>query len=152
MVASTRTIEPRTALSVNLQFTRGRHGAAARIEFHDRPAGRLAVLEVRGWIDLPAERRLEQTLDELAARGVERLLVDFSSLRHIDYRMVPRLVQALTRFEARSGSVALVGLSRYLRDLFRLAGCDPHVGSWDPADAALLPAARTDGAHGERAS
>lgn len=152
MVAPIRTLEPRTSLSVNLQFTRGRHGAAARIEFHDRPAGRVAVLEVRGWIDLPAERRLEQTLDELATRGVERLLVDFSALRHIDYRMVPRLVQAVARFEARSGSVAMVGLSRYLRDLFRLAGCDPHVGSWDAADAALLPAARADGSPGERAS
>jgi anti-anti-sigma factor len=152
MVAPIHTLEPRKALSVNLQFTRGRHGAAARIEFHDRPAGRLALLELRGWIDLSAERRLEQTLDDLAARGVERLLVDCSSLRHIDYRMVPRLVQALARFEARSGSVALCGLSRYLLDLFRLAGCDPNFGVWSPADDALRAASAADGSRGERAS
>lgn len=152
MVAPIRTPELRGALTVNLEFTRGRHGAAARIELHERPAGRLAVLELRGWIDLSAERRLEQTLDDLAARGVERLLVDCSPLRHIDYRMVPRLVRALEGFESRSGSVALGGLSHYLRDLFRLAGCDPHVGAWAPADEAYLPAARTDGAVGERAS
>ncbi len=152
MVAPVHTLEPRKALSVNLQFTRGRHGAAARIEFHDRPAGRLALLELRGWIDLSAERRLEQTLDDLAARGVERLLVDCAALRHIDYRMVPRLVAALARFESRSGSVALCGLSRYLRDLFRLAGCDPNFGVAVPADDALRAAHAADGLPGERAS
>lgn len=152
MVAPVHTLEPRKALSVNLQFTRGRHGAAARIEFHDRPAGRLALLELRGWIDLSAERRLEQTLDDLAARGVERLLVDCAALRHIDYRMVPRLVAALARFETRSGSVALCGLSRYLRDLFRLAGCDPNFGVAVPADDALRAVHAADGLPGERAS
>lgn len=152
MVVPIQTPEPRGALTVHLQFTRGRHGAGARIELHERPAGRLAVLELRGWIDLSAQRRLEQTLEDLAARGVERLLVDCSSLRHIDYRLVPRLVSALARFETRSGSVALGGLSRYLRDLFRLAGCDPHVGALRPADGAYLPEARLDGSVGERAS
>ena len=152
MVAPIHTFEPRKALSVNLQFTRGRHGAAARIEFHDRPAGRLALLELRGWIDLAAEHRLEQTLDDLSARGVERLLVDCSSLRHIDYRLVPALVAALARFETRSGSVAMCGLSRYLRDLFRLAGCDPNLGTWSAADMELLAAAAEHGASGERAS
>jgi anti-anti-sigma factor len=152
MVAPIHTLEPRKALSVNLQFTRGRHGAAARIELHERAIGRLAILELRGWIDLSAERALEHTLEDLAARGVERLLVDCSPLRHIDYRMVPRLVQALARFEARSGSVVLCGLSMYLRDLFRLAGCDPHIGCSCPADDAYLPAALSDGSHGERAS
>ncbi len=146
MVAPIRPLDARTPVSVNLQFTRGRHGAAARIEFHDRPTGRVALLELRGWIDLSAERRLEQTLDELASHGVGRLVVDCASLRHVDYRMVPRLVGALARFETRSGSVMMSGLSRHLRDLFRLAGCDPHVGAWVPAEAAA------DGILGERAS
>lgn len=152
MLAPNPMLETRTAISVNLQFTRGRHGAAARIEFHERPAGRMALLELRGWIDLSAELRLEQTLDELATRGVSRLVVDCSPLRHVDYRMVPRLVQALARFEVRSGSVVLCGLSRHLRDLFRLAGCDPHVGAWAPAGDEPLPAAVANEAAGERAS
>lgn len=152
MVAPVASLDPRKAVSVNLQFTRGRHGAAARIEFHDRPSGRLALLELRGWIDLSAERRLEQTIDELASHGVGRLVVDCSPLRHVDYRMVPRLVGALARFELRSGSVMLSGLSRHLRDLFRLAGCDPHVGAWAPAVEPLAVTGGTDGASGGRAS
>ena len=150
MVAPIGTLEPQKSLAVNLQFTRGRHGAAARIELHDRPAGRFAVLSLMGLVDLPAERRIEQTLDDLAARGVAQLLVDCSQLSHIDYRMVPRLVDALGRFETRAGAYALGGMSHYLRDLFRLAGCDAHLRCWPAAGAA--PASRPDGPRCESAS
>ena len=124
MVAPLHALDGRQSLAVNLQFTRGRHGAAARIELHERPAGRLATLALLGWVDTSAERRIEQALDDLAVRGATQLVLDCSQLRHIDYRMVPRLVQALGRFEARAGSVAMCGMSRYLHDLFRLSGCD----------------------------
>lgn len=151
MVAPLVTLEGTRTMAVNLQFTRGRHGAAARIELHDRPAGRFATVALRGWIDLSAERRIEQTLDDLAGRGVTQLLVDCSQLRHIDYRMVPRLVGALQRFESRAGSFALCGLSRYLRDLFRLAGCDAHLRSW-PSAADVLASPALAGASGGCAS
>ena len=137
MVAPPHTLDSRQALAVNLQFTRGRHGAAARIELHDRPEGRLATVALCGWVDLPAGRRIEQTLEDLAARGASQLLLDCSQLRHIDYRMVTRLVEALARFEARVGSVAVCGLSRYLHDLFRLSGCAGHLHEW-PSAAEVL--------------
>jgi anti-anti-sigma factor len=143
-------LDSRQALAVNLQFTRGRHGAAARIELHDRPAGRLATLALRGWVDLSAERRIEQALEDLAARGANQLVLDCSLLRHIDYRMVPRLVQALGRFESRAGSVALVGMSRYLHDLFRLSGCDVNLHPW--SSVAAMFAALAQGQSSERAS
>jgi len=152
MVAPVAALEPRQTLAVNLQFTRGRHGAAARIELHDRPAGRVAVLALMGWVDLAAERRIEQTLDDLAARGVARLLVDCSQLRHLDYRLVPRFLGALGRFETRTGAYALCGLSHYLRDLFRLAGCDAHLRNWPVANDVLAPVGARGGFHGERAS
>jgi anti-anti-sigma factor len=122
-------------LALHLEFTRGRHGAAARVELHERPQGRLGVLALRGWIDLSAARRIEQTLEDLATRRVAQLVVDCSQLRHIDYRLVPRLVAAFARFESRSGAVGLRGMSHYLRDLFRLAGCEPTAPT-EPAAAA----------------
>lgn len=140
MVAPLHALDSRQALAVNLQFTRGRHGAAARIELHDRPAGRLATVALCGWVDLPAGRRIEQTLEDLAARGASQLLLDCSQLRHIDYRMVTRLVEALVRFEACAGPVAVCGLSRYLHDLFRLSGCDGHLHEWPSAPEVLATA------------
>ena len=149
MVAPLFAAEARQALAVNLQFTRGRHGAAARIELVDGPGGRLATLLLLGWVDLPAGRRIEQTLEDLAARGAARLVIDCSQLRHIDYRMMGRLVAAIGRFEQRAGAVAVCGLSRYLQDLFRLAGCDVQLQRW-PSAAHVLAAAH--GHAGEIAS
>ena len=118
--------------------------------FADPRERSFAVLALRGWIDLSAEQAVERTLEDLAARGVAHLVVDCSQLRHIDYRMVPRLVAALGRFERRTGSYLLCGLSHYLRDLFRLAGCDAHLRAWGGGASAL--AQPTEGPVGGTAS
>src|SRR5262245_12836268 len=139
MVTRAGTGDVRTSVTMNLQFTRGRHGAAARLEVHERPAGRVGLVALRGWVDLTAARGIERALEDLAARGVSRLVVDCSQLLHIDYRLVPRLADALLGFEAHAGAVVLCGLSRYLRDLFRIAGCESKLCCW-PSAADLLDA------------
>jgi anti-anti-sigma regulatory factor len=84
-------------------------------------------------------RRFGGTLDDLAERGIEQLLLDCSQVRHIDYRAVPALVAALARFEGHAGGSVVCGLSSYLRDLFRLAGCEARLRCW-PSAAELLSA------------
>jgi anti-anti-sigma regulatory factor len=69
---------------------------------------------------------------------MDQVLLDCSRLNHIDYRMVPALVERLVRFETRIGSLVVCGLSHYLRDLFRLAGCDARLRCW-PSASDLLP-------------
>ena len=134
----------RLALALNLELSHGLTGASARVELHERvapdagaPASRLARVTLRGCIDTVAARRLEQALDDLALRGVEQVVVDCAELRHVDFRMVPALVTALERFESRAGGVVLCGLSRYLRDLFRMAGCESRLRSWPSASDLL---------------
>ena len=119
---------------------------------HERPAGRVGLLALRGWVDLSAERGIERALDDLATRGLARLVVDCSQLLHVDYRLVPRLADALVRFEAHSGAVVLCGLSRYLRDLFRIAGCESKLCSWPNASDLLDAAPDAAGRERERAS
>ena len=127
----------RRAVALNLDLAHGRHGATARLELHERAGARVALLALRGWLDEIAVRRLEETLDDIASRGATQLLLDCSQLRHIDYRLVPALVAALERFETRAGGFVLCGLSHYLRDLFRLAGCDRALRCWPSADELL---------------
>jgi anti-anti-sigma regulatory factor len=122
--ARTETIA-RTALAVDLELSHGRHGAGARIEFHDGADGTLALVRVRGWIESVAQGRLVQILEDLAGRGVTRLALDCSQLRHIDYRLVGALVETLAHLEPPSIDYAVCGLSPHLRDLFRIAGCEP---------------------------
>jgi anti-anti-sigma regulatory factor len=152
MVTQTGALEARTSVVMNLQLSRGRHGAAARLEVHERPAGRVGLLAVRGWVDLSAERGIERALDDLRARGVTRLVMDCSQLLHVDYRLVPRLADALLRFEAHAGAVVLCGLSRYLRDLFRIAGCESRLCCWPSASDLLDAVPAAAGLERERAS
>ena len=134
-VPASQAEETRASLALNLELGHGRHGAAARVELHR--GGRVALVALRGWLDAPACVRLEATLHDLEARGVEQLLLDCAHLRHIHYRRVPALVEALASFETRAGGVVVCGLSPYLRDLFRLAGCGARLRCW-PSAAELL--------------
>jgi anti-anti-sigma factor len=138
MVARPERDEQRIVLALNLQLSAGRHGASARIELRNRPTGRVVHFALRGWIDRAAVLRLRRTLEELGERGVEQLLLDCSEVCHIDYRTVPALVEALTRFESRAGGVVVCGLSSYLRDLFRLAGPEAQLRCWPSADDLLV--------------
>lgn len=137
MAAATDVHVERVPLALNVELSTGRHGACARIELHERAGGRLALVRLRGWIDARAARRLERTLDELAGRGVVHVLLDCAQVSHLDYRLVPGLVRALERFETHAGGVVVCGLSRYLRDLVRLAGCEPRLRLWPSASELL---------------
>jgi anti-anti-sigma factor len=152
MIAHSGMSVARTSVAMDLQLTRGLHGAAVRLEVHERPVGRVGMLALRGWVDLSAERGIERVLEDLATRGVSRLVVDCSQLLHVDYRLVPRLADALARFEARTGSVVICGLSRYLRDLFRIAGCESRLASWPNVSDLLDATPRVAGLGCERAS
>lgn len=120
----------RVTLAINLELSRGRHGASARVELHERADGPVAVLAARGWLERAALQRLAETIADLAARGVKRLVLDCSQLRHVDDRLVATLVQSLAAFEAPGGSYAVSGLSHRLSDVFRFAGCDATRRCW----------------------
>ena len=129
--------DSRRALALNLELTHGRHGATARLELLERGGNRVALLALRGWLDSVATQRLESALDDLAERGASQLIIDCSQLRHVDYRLLPSLVASLERFESHAGSFVICGLSHYLRDLFRLAGCDGALRCWPSAEELL---------------
>lgn len=151
MVAPPGRDRNRIALVLNLELSPGRQGASARIELRQRPAGRVVLFALRGRLDRAAVTRLGRALDDLGGRGVEQLLLDCSQVRHIDYRAVPALVEALARFEIRAGGFVVCGLSPYLRDLFRLAGCEARLRCWpSAADLLATPAGFESGR--ERAS
>ncbi len=131
--------EDRVAMALHLELGGGRRGASALVTMRERARGRVVLLEVRGWLERRAVGSLVRTVDDLADRGVEQLLLDCSQVRHIDYRTVPALTAALARFERHAGGVVLCGLSAYLRNLIRVAGGEQRLRCW-PSSADLLAA------------
>jgi anti-anti-sigma regulatory factor len=127
----------RAMLVMHESLSHGLHGMTARLELHETSPDRVARLSLCGWLDAIAFGRLRLRFDDLARQGVRRLILDLEGLQHVDYRLVPSLTEALTGFEARSGTVVVCGLSAYLRDLFRLSGCEPKLKCWPTADGLI---------------
>ncbi len=115
-------------LAINLELSHGRHGASARVELRGAASER-ADVAICGWIDPVALLRLREVLHDLAARGVRSVALDCSQLRHIEFRLIPALLESLEAFD---GGDRVRGLSHRLGDVFRLAGWNPHA----PASAA----------------
>lgn len=126
----------RATIVMHESLSHGMHGTSARLEMHESSPDRAARLSLRGWLDAVAFARLTKRFDDLARQGVRRLVLDLGELQHIDYRLAPAFTEALERFEARSGAVIVCGLSIYLRDIFRLAGCEPRLHCWPAAGTA----------------
>jgi ABC-type transporter Mla MlaB component len=119
---------PRVSCAVNLDLSRGWHSASARIEWLEGADGARAVdarLSLNGWLDRGALERLAATLADLSDRGVCRLQLDCSRVRHVEFGAVRTLTGALSQFAPKG--LWLRGLSPHLRDLFRLAGCSEFV-------------------------
>ena len=127
----------RVPLAINLELRRGRHGASARVELHERAGGTVALVEVRGWIERVALGRLARILEDLALADVCRLLLDCSLLRHIDVRLVAPLVESLGRFTSDHGTVVVCGLSHQLSHRLRAAAPASGFSCW-PSAAELL--------------
>ena len=69
----------RVALALNVELNREHPGASARVEFHQRGRGRVALATLRGRLDATAVRALTAMLDELAARDSNRCSASSSS-------------------------------------------------------------------------
>lgn len=114
----------RLVYAITLDLSHGPHGANARIEHigADGGDGDAARLTLFGWIDRLALDRLSGALAELADRGVRRLSLDCSRVRHIEFAALPVLLALLANVAREPGALRLTGLSPHLRDLFRIAG------------------------------
>ena len=108
----------RLALAINLELSHGRHGAAARVELLERAGRRVARVDLSGWVEDVAMGRFERTVQDLAGRGVEGLILNCSRLRHVDHRCMRRLTAAMAPFALREEGLAVLGLSPGLRERY----------------------------------
>jgi anti-anti-sigma regulatory factor len=66
--------------------------------------------------------RLAETIERLAGQGWIRWVLDFSSVRHMDYRGLKRLLESATALELAGGAFGWCGLSAYMRDIACVSG------------------------------
>ena len=85
---------------------------------NDRPMTMVLEGEI-GKDELPD---LGAMLFRIAARGVTKVVIDFTGVTHFDFRGVKPLIERAELFREAGGDLKLSGLSPYLHAIFRSGG------------------------------
>jgi len=94
--------------------------------------GRLSALELE---------RIAEAIAERGGAPRDLVAVDFEQVEHMDYRALPDFARTVLSQTSRGANVVFMGMSRYLRDLFDIAGQGPTLRrlEWQPVEEAVPP-------------
>jgi hypothetical protein len=116
--------EARPAVSFSWRLGRGPEAKEVWLDMFDGPSGRKAVAVPEGELGPEGLASLAEVVLRAQSCGVHHMTVDFSRVSHVDYRAVPGFMASLRRGEAAGIDYELVGLNRYLGEIFRAAGVE----------------------------
>jgi len=89
---------------------------------HTRAA--LMTLALEGEIGVKEYDEIAEQLFRFSSRGVRRVVIDFSDVSHVDYRVVRPMMLRASGLRHLGGDVKLCGLSPYIHAIFRSAGAN----------------------------
>jgi anti-sigma B factor antagonist len=81
--------------------------------------GKIAVVEVSGWIEIASAPQLRDTLIALIDEGHLHLVIDLSEVAFLDSTGLGVLIGLLHRLRSRDGSLALAGANERVYKVFR---------------------------------
>ena len=86
--------------------------------------GEVAIVAVRGAIDLFTAPEFKEGLLGVVERGASRVVLDLTETSFLDSSALAVLLSARKRLAGRAGELAIAGLNPDLRTTFRLTGLD----------------------------
>ena len=89
---------------------------------------------------------LAEVMGQARRCGVSSLTIDFSHVDHVDYREITTFMERLDSNVSLGLDMKLVGMNRYLGEIFRAAGVELFEipGGDEPADCGVAEAAGKD--------
>ena len=90
------------------------------------PATRVTQMTIalEGEIGVREYDEIAAQLFRFSSRGVRRVVLDFSDVSHVDYRVVRPLMLRASGLRHLGGDIKLCGLSPYIHAIFRSAGAN----------------------------
>ena len=105
-----------------LSEAEGHNRSTLELRVHE--AGARAAVAVGGRLSVRNVEALTGRLARLYMSGKSAIIIDFSRLKHADYRSLPSLSSALRGLSRSGCDVSLCNLSEYVLNIFRVLGCD----------------------------
>ena len=95
------------------------------------------VLPLKGEIDLHVSPAITESLNAMAERKPERIVIDLSCATYIDSAGLAALILAMQAVEAYGGRFLLAGVDETMRSIFETSRLDQIFEIFPDVDAAL---------------
>lgn len=102
-----------------------------------RPAGAIAVVEVKGWVEISTAPQLRDTAIRLIDEGHIHLVLDLSETEFIDSTGLGVVVGLLHRLRSRDGSLVIAGAQDRVLHAFKVSKLTQVLTMADTADDAI---------------
>ena len=80
------------------------------------------LMNLEGEIDLPKMAEIRRVIGQLIKGEMFGLIRNFGSTEHIQFTILPSLVEEKRRLQSFGGDMRLAALSDYLKNIFRTTG------------------------------
>jgi anti-anti-sigma factor len=95
------------------------------------------VIELAGEIDGSMMLELSALIGSLIDQHRVDIVLNFSRVEHVHYRGIDLLMERSRQLRSLGGDLKLVGMSRYLLDIFRAVDADGFFDRYESLDVAV---------------
>lgn len=100
-------------------------------------AGALVAIVLEGRLSVRSVEALTGRLARLFTSGKSAIIIDFSRLKHADYRCLPSFASSLKRLSLCGCHVTLCSMSDYVSNIFKAVGCDDGLDIYESKQEAV---------------
>ena len=90
--------------------------------FRIRHVDNVMIVDVSGELALRNVRQLDQVIDSALDCDHGKLILDLSNLSHLDYKLVPHLVDRVVEVQCSGGDLKIASVNRYVDDILKVMG------------------------------
>jgi len=86
------------------------------------PKLKVYQMNLEGEIDLAKMAEINRVIGQLIKGDMYGLILNFESVEHINFTVLPMLVEEQKRMQSFGGDIRLAGMSDYIKNIFRTTG------------------------------
>ena len=83
-------------------------------------------MNLEGEIDSAKMAEINRVIGQLIKGDIYGLILNFESVEHINFTVLPMLVEEQKRMQSFGGDIRLAGMSDYVKNIFRTTGVLEH--------------------------
>ncbi len=108
------------------------------MQITSRDQNGVTVFVLEGRVDSTGANEMDSALQEAAASGHHKMVLDMSGVTYINSAGLRTLADILTQNRANGGDLRLVALSSKVERVFKIIGFDKFFGTYSSVNAAVV--------------